>query len=653
MTIRYLNPTLINQIAAGEVIERPASAIKELVENAIDAGATKIEISLREGGRTFMSVSDNGKGMAKDDLLLSVERHATSKIPDENLFNIHTLGFRGEALPSIGAVSRLTLISRQQNQEMAWSLMVEGGVKSELSPLPGSVGTRVEIRDLFYATPARLKFLKTAKTELTYCCDIIQRLSLVHSHIHFNLKDNEKVIFNHDHSVNRLNAVLGKGFEENACLLNSKSDLFTLKGMVSIPTFNRSSSQDLYLFVNGRPVKDKLLITAIRIAYQDYLAPNRYPVGALFLTLEPEEVDINVHPAKAEVRFRDSVSVRNFIIGALKQTLAQAADRTSTTLAQGIMGRFSSSSVSPQGPQPSNYTGISVPSRGSSFSYKRLDPSHQLSFTSALKQKSDSKGALESRASFYHPSPLDKLPPYGTASDLIPPLPSSFQDDKSSQTDFSNNNDFPASFNKEKDTAFNSSPPLEELPQLGLAKAQIARTYIISETTDALIIVDQHAAHERLVYESLKNNAQTSTRQVLLIPEVITLSEKDSEALKPHHSELTQLGLIMDFFGTDQIIVREIPSLLGQESVKSLLQDLAHDCQEHGAHLCLRETLNEKLASHACHNSIRSGRILSLPEMNTLLRQMEETPYSGQCNHGRPTYIKLKKTDIDKLFGRC
>lgn len=643
MTIRFLDPTLINQIAAGEVIERPASAIKELVENAIDAGAKKIDVVVRDGGRTFISVTDDGFGMRSDELNLAVERHATSKIPDADLFNIRTLGFRGEALPSIGAVSRMTLTSRPKDADTAWQLSVEGGEKSAPMPVSALHGTRIEIRDLFYATPARLKFLKSATTELNHITEILQRLALVNHDIQFTLKDHERQIFRYEIG-DRLSAIMGKDFTKNACDVDGERETLRLKGAVSLPTYNRSSASEQYLFVNGRPVKDKLLAAAVRIAYQDYLAPNRHPALALFLDVAPEDVDINVHPAKAEVRFRDASLVRNFIISALKQTLAQAADRTATTLADEAIARFQPSSFqpstahtsmenrafipqfSPESRVPGVAVGLSLPSSrqiGKDYGGNRYSGATAPSQRLSLGAKSPAH-LSETTPHYTHTAPV-------SAEDARGDIPIPLQENLSSE--------------------HNSG---ENTYRLGLAKAQIDGTYILSETSDGLVIVDQHAAHERLVYEDLKNQltACAVKRQVLLIPEIITLSASEIAALERHQSILEEYGLNLSFFGGHQIIVREIPALLGQLSVQELLQTIAGELAEHGEPLSLKETLNEILATYACHHSIRSGRKLSLTEMDRLLRQMEATPYSGQCNHGRPTYIELKKNDIEKLFGR-
>jgi len=596
MTIRFLDPTLINQIAAGEVIERPASAIKELVENAIDAKASKIDIVVREGGRTFISITDNGHGMTQSDLILAVERHATSKIPDSDLFNIRTLGFRGEALPSIGAVSRLTLTSRTSNDDTAWRLLIEGGIKGEPAPTSFGLGTRVEVRDLFYATPARLKFLKSPSTELSHITDILNRLALAHPEIQFSLMDGDRQVFLYDADTDRFSAILGKEFSSNACPVLVEREGFTVKGHVSVPTFNRSNATSQYLFVNGRPVKDKILSAAVRVAYQDFLASNRHPVLALFLEIDPAEVDINVHPAKAEVRFRDSGLVRGVLISALKNALQGAAHQSSTTIAQDAIVAFQRPPSLPIAPnlQPPSWSGKNH------SGYTTATP--RFSFP-----KRHTIQSLEETIATY-----EAIPP-------SEPL----------------------------------SPSLESYP-LGLARAQIHSTYIVAEAEDSLVVVDQHAAHERLVYEKMKleQAAHGIKRQSLLLPEIVDLPEEALKAILQQTSKLEQLGLIIEAFGVSAVMVREVPALLAKADWKQLIQDLASEIQEMDTSLSLSEQLNEMLGTLACHNSVRAGRQLSIEEMNALLRQMEATPHSGQCNHGRPTYVKLHRHDIEKLFGR-
>ena len=612
MGIRFLDPTLVNQIAAGEVVERPASAIKELVENAIDAGSTKIDIIVREGGRTFISVTDNGQGMNYEDLVLSVERHATSKIPDSDLFNIRTLGFRGEALPSIGAVSRLTITSRVAGSEEAWRLDVEGGSKREPLPASFGVGTKIEVRDLFYATPARLKFLKSPATELTHTIDILNRLALAHPFIQFSLKEGERQTLSHGAESDRLSAVLGKDFPQNSCRVSLEREGLALKGHISVPTYNRSNATAQYLFVNGRPVKDKILSNAIRAAYQDFLASSRHPVLALFLQVDPAEVDINVHPAKAEVRFRDSGLVRGALVSALKNALHEAAHRSSTTIAENAIAAF-------QAPSPVLSTlslGTNMGSSGGWAGKKYLGrPVKDPAFSSPLPLPfpGHSTPQLAETLSRYHSAaPENNV--------LKEPL---------------------------------NHPAVQNYP-LGQAQALLHGTYILAETADGLVIVDQHAAHERLVYEKMKHDhaSRMVKRQALLLPEVVDLTEEELRGLLSHKEKLYDFGLKIEAFGLTAVMVREVPALLAKADWKQLVKDLATDIQDIDPASGLSEQINEILSLLACRNSIRAGRQLSREEMNALLRQMEACSVSGQCNHGRPTYVRLQKNDIEKLFGR-
>jgi DNA mismatch repair protein MutL len=606
--IRLLPQTLINQIAAGEVVERPASVVKELVENAIDAGARKIDVTLRDGGRSLILVEDNGGGMSAEDLLLAVERHATSKIPDEDLFNIRTLGFRGEALPSIGSVSRLTLISRQEREETAWKLLVEGGVKHEPEPTPGTRGTRVEVRDLFYATPARLKFLKTATTENSHVLEILQRLAMVHPEIAFSLKDDKRDLLllpsveGGENLCQRITDIIGREFSENVIPVEAERERVKLAGYAGIPTFNRGNAQHQYLFVNQRPVKDKILSAALRVAYQDFLARDRYPQVALFLTLPPEEVDMNVHPAKTEVRFRDVQLIRTFMISALKHALSQAGHRASTTVAQSAL-----SMLKPSIPLPSHSFPFMKPAFHSSSSPRYVSTSSRSSYTPMMAINDSSESI-----------PRQEIP-----------------DTAFSRTSTS------------QEETFSSFP-------LGKAQAQVHDTYIIAEAENGIVIVDQHAAHERLVYENLKKEAMGAgvKSQGLLIPEIITLPENDVVLLLDHQKEFLSFGLELEAFSSTAVLVRATPALLGNPDIRSLILDLLDEIRESGENINLKGRLEEICSSMACHGSIRAGRKLTLEEMNALLRQMEGTPYSGQCNHGRPTYVELKKTDIERLFGR-
>jgi len=602
MSIRLLPPNLVNQIAAGEVVERPASAVKELVENAIDAGATRVEVVLSEGGQALISVTDDGCGMAPDELELAVERHATSKLPDDDLFHIKALGFRGEALPSIGSVARLRLTSRPKGADSAWTLLVEGGAKGRPEPAAHPFGTRVEVRDLFYATPARLKFMKSARAELGQAKDMLERLAMAHPRVGFALSDDSRSLMKLPPCVGdddtaraeRLAAVLGRDFGAASLPIASAREGLRLTGRVGLPTFNKATSASQYLFVNGRPVRDRQLIGAVRAAYQDVLAHDRHGVVALFLDMPPDEVDVNVHPAKAEVRFRDSGMVRGMIIGAIKHALAEAGHRsTPVSGTEGLMSAFR--------PSPAPFP-----------------PPRQGSFAAWVPPPRASMGDYQQAAAAQAPLGL---------SDFLPQA-------------------------RPVDTAAISLD--EPNYPLGVARGQVHDTYIVAQTADGLVIVDQHAAHERLVYERMKAALAEGgiKRQGLLIPEVVEMDERDCARLLSRSAELEELGLSVEPFGPGAVAVRETPALLGECEVQGLLRDLAEQLAEWGEALALKDRLAHVCGSMACHGSVRSGRKLNSAEMNALLRQMEATPHSGQCNHGRPTYVELKLSDIEKLFGR-
>lgn len=617
MTIRILPNTLVNQIAAGEVVERPASVLKELVENSIDAGATSVEVTLVDGGKSLMIISDNGKGMSKDELPIAVERHATSKLPDDNLFNINFLGFRGEALPSISSVARLSITSRVAGAENAWKIEVNGGEKSEVVPAALSKGTRIEVRDLFYATPARLKFLKTAASETGQCVDIMNRIALANPHISFYLNDEKgkKIALNaqqgelFDARLKRLADVMGKEFGENSFLIDARRESLHISGYASLPTLNKANSLSQYLFVNNRPVRDKLLLGAIKGAYQDVLERNRYPMCALYFDIDPAYVDVNVHPAKAEVRFYDNALVRGLLVSAIRNALNQAGQRASNVM---DIATF----VQDQIPE-FDVNGVKLPEKAvleeTSFEFQRepLRPYGGFAF----------QGCSRSSG--------------GVRQAVLPELERKF----SVQTE--------------------ESVPVaqiraEEAGPLGLAKAQFHDTYIISQTEDSIIIVDQHAAHERIVMEKMKDNLARGNiaSQMLLIPEVVDLKPSDKVRILENAEELGKLGLQVEEFGPSAVIVREIPALLGDCDVKALIRDVAEEMAEWGKGFELTEKLHLVCATMACHGSVRAGRRLNVDEMNHLLRDMERTPHSGQCNHGRPTYIELKIADFEKLFHR-
>ena len=600
MSIRRLPDAIVNRIAAGEVIERPAAAVKELVENAIDACAQRIEIALKGGGRNLIAVTDDGIGMSPDELSLAVERHATSKLPDDDLMHIRSLGFRGEALPSIGAVSRLRITSRARGASEAWEITVEGGDKTAPAPASQSQGTRVEVRDLFYATPARLKFLKAERTESMHALDTIERLAMAHPQVAFSLSDDGRQSLMLAASLGdlfearrgRLSAVMGRDFADNSLAIDATREGLRLTGYAGLPTLNRATARMQFLFVNGRPVRDRLLTGAVRAAYQDVLARDRHPMVALFLEVPPEEVDVNVHPAKAEVRFRDSSLARGLIVGALKHALAGAGHRASTTVGAATLDSIRAGGA----PMTSHGGGYGLP-RG----YGSLPP----------------RGLAEAVAEFQAAS---TLPGVDQATVRV----------------------------VETESASGASLPL------GVARAQLHETYIVTQTADGIVIVDQHAAHERLTHERLKNSlgAGGVERQGLLIPEVVEIDEPAVERLVGRAEELAKLGLVLEKFGPGAVVVREVPSLLGETNVQGLVRDLADELAEMGEALTLADLLDDVCGTMACHGSVRAGRRLSGPEMDALLRQMEATPLSGQCSHGRPTYVELKLSDIERLFGR-
>jgi len=602
MPIRLLPPNLVNQIAAGEVVERPSSVVKELVENALDAGAQRVDVVLRDGGRALISVTDDGHGMDQDELAMAVERHATSKLPDDDLVHIAQFGFRGEALPAIGAVGRLSIVSRAQGSAHAWNLSVEGGAKSPVAPAAFNQGTRVELRDLFYAVPARLKFLKTARSELNAVSEIVERLAMAHPEVAFSLTDDERSVFRlHAETADlmaepdaarlkRLAAVMGRDFADNAAPVEAGRDGHRVTGFAGLPTLNRATAAQQFLFVNGRPVKDRLLVGAIRGAYQDFLARDRHPMAVLFVDCPPEDVDVNVHPAKSEVRFRDSALVRGLIVGGIRHALERAGHRASTTVAAATLQGFSAPAAPAWhgAPRPGAYPGA-------------YNVSHL---------------AAQAVAAF---APLD--PELARPSARMEATP-----------DATRLRDYP----------------------LGVARAQLHGTYIVAQTADGIVIVDQHAAHERLVYERMKESLAATgiARQALLIPEMVELDQPSAERLISRSDELAELGLVIESFGPATVVVREVPALLGKTDVHGLLRDLADELAEFGTALSLKEKLESICGTMACHGSVRAGRQLNQAEMDALLRQMEATPHSGQCNHGRPTYVELKLADIERLFGR-
>ncbi|MBU1325912.1 MAG: DNA mismatch repair endonuclease MutL [Alphaproteobacteria bacterium] len=613
MPIRRLSPETVNRIAAGEVIDRPAGAVKELVENAIDAGATSIEIHADGGGLSRILVADDGKGIPRDELPLAVERHATSKLePDDagdvDLLRIFTLGFRGEALPSIGSVARLSLTARTAGQE-AWAMQVHGGAAAgpAPAPFPAPHGARVEVRDLFYATPARLKFMKSARAEAMAITEEIKRQAMAHEAVAFTLLLDGRAVLRlpaetkgDEGRLRRLAALLGRDFEANALLIDQTREGLRLSGYAGLPTYSRGNAAHQFLFVNGRPVKDRLLHGAIRGAYADFLARDRHPAAALFLDLDPLQVDVNVHPAKAEVRFRDPALVRGLIVGALRHALAGAGHRASTTVAADALSAFR--------PEAHAAPGVGGGVWGVGDRLGGAAP------------------GWSGWTGWDRPAPLT-LPGLNDVSARVEPTP--------------------------HPTPHAPHPSELDLP-LGAARAQLHGTYIVAQTRDGLVVVDQHAAHERLVYERMKAQIATGavTRQALLTPEVVELDPVEADRVVARADELAELGLSVEPFGGGAVLVRETPALLGDTDVQGLIRDIADDLAEHGAALSLKERMAEVCGTLACHGSVRAGRVLSAPEMNALLRQMEATPHSGQCNHGRPTYVELKLADLERLFGR-
>ncbi|NCC21053.1 MAG: DNA mismatch repair endonuclease MutL [Alphaproteobacteria bacterium] len=619
MRIRHLPETLVNQIAAGEVIERPAAAVKELVENALDSGASTIEIDVRDGGKSAIVISDDGCGMSREELSAALDRHATSKLPGNDLLNIASLGFRGEALPSIGAVSRLTIRTKEHRGHnnflcpqgnigdtksycvpdggSGWQIAVEGGRKGEPAPCAHPKGTQIEVRDLFYATPARLKFLKSERAEFAAVRDVVTRLGMAFPRVSFRLihngKTNLKLPSTSD-PAERLSAILGEDFGDNLMMIEEVRETVRLSGYAGLPTLNRGTSQFQYLFVNGRPVRDKLLNGALRGAYSDVISHDRHPMAVLHVDLPCEEVDVNVHPAKAEVRFRDPQLVRGLIVSAIKKALHEHGHRASSSVSYAALNTLRSR---PHASAPSSF-----------FTPRPLQSHAQAPVYGNL---------AEAAHAFYAPA-ID-APPSARA-DEPPPQPEEPQD-------------YP----------------------LGAARAQLHENYIIAQTSRGMVIVDQHAAHERLTYERFKAQLQDGgvASQGLLTPEIVELGREASEALLEQAGAMQQLGLEIEPFGAGAIAVRAVPAILGSRiDVTKLLKDLVDELEEQGQIQGLEERINAVLSRMACHGSVRSGRRLTQEEMDHLLREMEKTPLSGQCNHGRPTYIELKLSDIERLFGR-
>ncbi|WP_026790906.1 DNA mismatch repair endonuclease MutL [Pleomorphomonas oryzae] len=619
--IIQLSPVTINRIAAGEVVERPASVVKELVENAIDAGADRIEVVTSGGGKTLIRVTDNGVGMLAADLSLAVERHCTSKLIEDDLLDIRTLGFRGEALPSIGSVADLRIETRHASEDNGWAITVSGGSRSDIEPVGLSRGTRIEVRNLFFSTPARLKFLKSERAEAGAITDVVKRLALAHPEIRFSLSGSDRSPLDYPALAagdfrGRALQVMGADFAENSIEIDALREGVRLTGLAGLGTLQKANAQSQYLFVNGRPVRDKLLIGAIRAGYADVMARDRFPAAVLFVDLDPHEVDVNVHPTKADVRFRDPGLVRGLLVGALRRAHADAGHRAASTHGAATLDVLTAA-VRPMPTSASSAWRSDYQSRPVAFDW-RTAPDRPLPGEVPL-----SRAFAEDAVSFDAGSP---------------------------QTSFSVVDDA---------VSADARPGLAEAPvesvsrPLGAPRAQIHETYIVAQTATGLVIVDQHAAHERLVYERLKQEiAKGVETQMLLIPEIVDMPEEDVDRLIERAEELAELGLVVESFGPGAIAIREIPALLGRTDTAALLRDIADDLAEWDQATRLREKLDAIAATMACHGSVRAGRRLRVEEMDALLREMEATPNSGQCNHGRPTFVELKLSDIERLFGR-
>ena len=595
--IRLLPPKLVNQIAAGEVVERPSAVIKELVENAIDANSSQIDVFIRDGGVAYLKVSDNGSGMAKDQIPLALERHATSKLENEDLLHISTMGFRGEALPSIASVSRMIVTSCAKGSDEAWALSLEAGLEKSFTPAARNQGTDIEVSDLFYATPARLKFLKTNRAEQSYIAEMVKAMALIHPEIAFSFTAEGKRLFSYERdlleaegvSLKRTEKVMGAEFANNALVIDVTKEQTSLKGYVSVPTYHKSTSLSQYLYVNGRAVKDKVLLTAIRAAYADFLPRGRFPLIFLSLTLPYQDVDVNVHPQKSEVRFREANLIRGFIISVIKNAIAEQGLKSSSALGASTLSHFTSGRHYPTASQSRQSYAAFAP-------HQPVMREENLSF--------DVEMQPSARAEMHEPTP-----------EILQ----------------------------------------DETHPLGAARAQYHENYIISQTETGVVITDQHAAHERLVYEQMKKDFIDGgvKAQALLMPEIVTLSDAPMQALLAYADDLHKLGLAVEAFGQSEVVVREMPALLGSKiDVQKFITELADEIHAYGEVETLKERLEEICSTMACHGSVRSGRVLSVAEMNALLRDMEKTPFSGQCNHGRPTFVELKLDDIEKLFGR-
>lgn len=604
MSIRRLPETLVNRIAAGEVVERPAAALKELVENAIDAGSTRISVRIADGGIARIEVEDDGSGMTPADMALALERHATSKLPDDAIERVTTLGFRGEALPSIASVARLTIESRMPGAD-GWKRVVDNGALVAEGPAALARGTRVLVEDLFARIPARRKFLRSGRSEYAACLDVVKRLAMANPEVGFTMEHDGRRVLDVQGGQDRLArvaALTSRDLAANSIGVDLDRGEVHLGGVISLPTYNRGVSDHQYLFVNGRPVKDRLLVGALRGAYADLLARDRHPVVALFLDVPASEVDVNVHPAKTEVRFRDPQLVRGMIVGGLRRALDEHGFRSVQRPAEAALAAWQQEPVAP------------APSTGFLFgAAPRGEPAVHL-FGADIAPPSPEVARV-----------YDRLVPFAS----------------------------PAPLAGRAEVAVASVPQAEAHP-LGIARGQIARTYIVAEAEDGLVIVDQHAAHERLVLEQLRHGmaGRAVPSQGLLLPEVVELDEPACDRLEAAAPQLAALGVELERFGPAAVMVRATPAMLGAIDCTKLVTDIADDLAGYDAALGLNEKLELVAATMACHGSVRAGRTLSVTEMNALLRQMEVTPHSGQCNHGRPTWVKLAMDDVEKLFGR-
>lgn len=652
--IRQLDDATINKIAAGEVVERPASVVKELVENSIDAGASRIEIVTAGGGKNLIRISDDGIGMTQSDLALAIQRHCTSKLDPDDLMDIRHLGFRGEALPSIGSIAKLSITTRHHSEPHAWEIEVQGGTQSEIRPAALTKGTRIEVEDLFFSTPARLKFLKTDRAENTAISEIIKRIALAHPEIRFTLTGADRSRLDYaackgnDAHLVRMGQVMGKAFRDNAVEIDAIRDTVRLTGFAGLPTLNRANSLQQFVFVNGRPVKDKTILGAIRGAYVDFLAGNRYPCVVLFIDLDPHEVDVNVHPTKADVRFRDPQHVRGLVVGAIRRALMEAGHRATTTGGDATLAALRpdgmrSTQVATGMPSSSEISGASM----TGYASPPVQPAcHQdwnwrQSVYAPQVQTSDVVTDLEESAQ-----------PYAVSSETSK---GAFDADVAIPTIEQQGRMMDVSVPSADARA--GEIPLDEAKlsrPLGAARAQIHENYIIAQTEDGLVIVDQHAAHERLVYERLKSAIAEKgiAKQGLLIPHVVEMDEDDVARLDEAKEELQDLGLSLDAFGPGAVAVRETPAILGKPNLDRLVRDIADDLAEWDKATRVEEKIHHVAATMACHGSVRSGRRMRAEEMDALLREMEATPHSGQCNHGRLTYVELKLSDIERLFGR-